>query len=146
MKLSWGIKIALLYSGFVVLIVSMVTLAMRQKVDLVSKDYYEQELKFQNKIDMSNRTQALKEPLTWQVKQGALQFNFPSEFKGQKINGEVLFFRPSDASMDKTLSLNTDSVNYDLNTSTLSKGLYKMQVNWKVNNTEYYNEGIIQIN
>ncbi len=145
--MNWGFKITILYVGFVALILSMVSMAMRQKVDLVSKDYYEQELKYQDKIDRKNRTHSLKEPLSWEVKQGTLVLKFPGEFNGEKINGSIYFFRPSDAAMDKTIPVTTDtSVVLNISTNQLKKGLYKMQISWEVNKEEYYNEGIIQIN
>ncbi len=147
MKISWGIKIAGLYVGFVILILSLVSMAMRQNVDLVSKDYYEQELNYQDKIDKTNRSRSLKEPLSWEVKQGVLALKFPEQFKGQKINGSIYFFRPSDAAMDKIIAMPTDTSSVrNISTNKLKKGLYKMQVSWEVDKEEYYNEGIIQIN
>lgn len=146
MRISWGIKITVLYIGFVILTLSLVTMAMRQNVDLVSKDYYEQELKFQDKINKSNRAAALKEPLSWEVKQGSLLLKFPEQFKGRKISGSVYFFRPSDAAMDKTIPLAADTLLLSIPIAQLKRGLYKMQINWEVNKEEYYNEGIIQIN
>ena len=146
MSINWGIKIALLYLSFVSLIVVMVSMSMHQKVDLVSKDYYEEELKFQEKINKSNRANELKEPLSWEVKQGALLLKFPGQFLNQKINGTVFFFRPSDAALDKTVPLSTDSLLLNIPTTQLKRGVYKMQINWKSGKEEYYNEGIIKIN
>ena len=105
--MSWGIKITILYIGFVVLIVTMVAMTMSQKVDLVSKDYYAQELKFQDKIDQSNRANALIEPLNWMVSNGKIEINFPKEFKNQKITGTINLFRPSDASLDKKIAVSS---------------------------------------
>lgn len=147
MNINWGIKITVLYLGFVTLIICMVTMAMHEKVELVSKDYYEQELKFQDRINKTNRSNELKEPLTWEMKSDGLILKFPSQFNGQKTSGSVYFFRPSDASLDKTIIFPTDSNTFrNVSTKELKKGLYKMQINWKANNVEYYNEGIIQIN
>ncbi|HRG37666.1 MAG TPA: FixH family protein [Bacteroidia bacterium] len=146
MSFNWGVKITVLYLGFVSLIVVMVSMAMHQKIDLVSKDYYEQELNFQEKINKSNRANELKEPLTWDVKQGSLHLKFPQQFQGQKINGTIFFFRPSDAALDKIIPLAADTLLLNIPTSQLKKGLYKMQINWKAAEEEYYNEGIIQIN
>jgi hypothetical protein len=39
-KISWGYKIAALYIGFVLLVLFMVFMAMQQKIELVSPDYY----------------------------------------------------------------------------------------------------------
>jgi hypothetical protein len=145
--MSWGVKITVLYVGFVILIMSMVYMAMQQKVELVSTDYYEQELKFQDKINKTNRANSLKESLSWEVQQGRLVLKFPEQFNRQKINGSIYFFRPSDAAMDKIIPVTTDtSVVLNIPTNQLKKGVYKMQISWEVNKEEYYNEGIIKIN
>ena len=145
--MSWSYRITILYVGFVVLIISMVVLAMRQNVDLVAKDYYDQELKYQNKIDVINRTLELSESLSWEVKQGELSLKFPSQFKGQHIEGSIYFFRPSNAVLDQTIVIVTDTSGIQsISTKELMKGAYKMQVSWSVNNNTYYNEGIIQVN
>ncbi len=146
MKISWGIKITILYTGFVLLILTLVSMAMNQKVDLVAKDYYEQEINYQDKINKGNRTNALKEALTWEVQQGALVLKFPEQFAGQKIAGSIYFFRPSDAALDKTIPLSAETLLQSIPTNELKKGLYKIQINWVVNTEEYYNEGIIKIN
>jgi len=147
MKISWGVKITILYTGFVILIVTLVTMAMNQKVELVSKDYYEQELRFQDRINKSNLSKSLEIPLTWEVKQGMLQLNFPEQFKNRKIDGSIYFFRPSDEAFDKTVSIpNSDSVTRNISTSQLKKGLYKIQISWKVDSDEFYNEGFINVN
>jgi hypothetical protein len=145
--MSWSYRITILYVGFVVLIISMVVLAMRQNVDLVAKDYYDQELKYQNKIDVINRTRELSESLSWEVKQGELSLKFPSQFKGEQIKGSIYFFRPSNAVLDQAIAITTDTSGIQsISTRELMKGVYKMQVSWSVNDTTYYNEGIIQVN
>lgn len=145
--MNWGFKIILLYAGFVLLILSMVGLSMREKVDLVSKDYYEQELHFQDKINKVNNTNSLKNPLSWEIRPGILVLKFPEQFKGEKISGSIYFFRPSDTQMDKTVLIPDDTLGIrNISTSQLKRGMYKMQLSWKVNEVEYYNEGIIHIN
>lgn len=145
--MNWGYKILILYLGFVLLILTMVRLTMNQTVDLESKDYYEQELKFQDKIDKQNRANKLAEPLTWEVKPGTLTLKFPQEFKGKPVSGNINFFRPSDASLDKTIAVVADSTAIQsVSLNTLKSGMYKIRINWNVENTEYYNEGVINVN
>lgn len=136
----------MLYTGFVLLIATMVSLSISQKVDLVSKDYYEQELQFQNKINLMDRTRLLSEQLSWQVQNDELVLDFPDQFKGQQTSGKVFFFRPSDAVLDKNFELQTDTLNTKSKSiKKLKSGLYKIQINWEVENIQYYNEGFIQI-
>jgi hypothetical protein len=144
--MSWGIKISILYIGFVILIVTMVGMTMGEKEDLVSKDYYEQEIKYQGRIDKINKTSELKEPLTWEVKTGFVLLKFPIQFKGENISGTVYFFRPSDAAMDKVITIPSDATSArNIPTNNLKNGLYKIEINWKAGKEEYYNEGTIQI-
>ena len=148
MKLNWGLKIALLYGGFVILIVTMVSMAMNQKVDLVSKDYYEQELNYQEKIDKTRRTMELSEQLKWQINKGTLFLKFPKQFKNQNVSGTVYFFRPSDETMDTRINfiVSDTSLSTNIQTDKIKPGLYKMQIDWKGNNQDYYNESVVKFN
>ncbi len=147
MQLSWGYKIAGAYIGFVALIATMVFLTMRQRIDLVATNYYEQELKYQERIDDQNRTNAMQNALNWQVKSDYINLQFSTDFKIDKISGQVYFFRPSNQQMDKTVSFSTDStLSKNISTGQLKPGLYKMQVSWQAKGLSYFKEGIIQIN
>lgn len=145
--MSWGIRIAILYIGFMILILSMVAMTMGEKIELVSKDYYAQEIKYQERIDRIERTSNLKESLQWEVKQGILRIKFPENLKGNKISAHVNFFRPSDSDMDRTITLPADtSLTRNILTDKLHKGIYKIQISWGMTQEEYYNEGTVQLN
>lgn len=144
--MSWGYKITILYAGFVLLITTMVVASVRQKVDLETDDYYDQELKFQGRIDRIRQTEALKTPLTWEVQPGVLKLRFPAQFDGQPVSGSICFFRPSDKALDTNMLLPATSTGAQcISTQRLKKGVYKIQLSWHAANTDYYNEGIIQI-
>ena len=147
MKLGWGYIITILYVGFVAMMVVMVSLTMRQKVDLVSKDYYEEELHYQDRIDKINRTQKLKDALTWEIQKTGVTFIYPQEFKGRQISGTVMFTRPSDAALDRTMLIATDTAGRQfISTKKFKTGVHKIQINWVVDNIEYFNESVITIN
>ena len=50
-KMSWGIRITIMYLGFVGLILTLVFTCFGHKVELESKDYYARELRFQDQIN-----------------------------------------------------------------------------------------------
>ena len=52
----WPLGIIVTFALFFAGTVGLVVMACSQKVDLVSADYYEQELKFQGRIDRVERT------------------------------------------------------------------------------------------
>ena len=55
MRISWGIKITMLYMAFVVLIVTMVVASSHQHFDLVSDKYYADEIVYQKTIDAGKK-------------------------------------------------------------------------------------------
>lgn len=143
--MSWGIKIACLYTGFAVFIAAMVSLTMRERIELVTTDYYEQELKYQERVNQLERTAKLGEQLHWELKGSTLQLHFPEVFANRKIHGKIYFLRPSDARMDATVVLSENTGKTTVQLGKLPRGMYKMQVSWLVDTTTYFNEGFIQI-
>lgn len=146
LNLSWGKRIAMLYIGFVALVAVMITMSMRQKIELVSPDYYDRELVFQNKIDEMNNANALSERVSHVITDNAFVIQFPAQFKGSALSGDVLFFRPSDASKDfKTALVLNQAGEQTVDLKMLSKGMYKMQISWKVNEIPYFVEETVVI-
>ena len=144
--MSWGYKIAAVYIGFVALILTLVGMAMSQRLDLVADNYYQQELEFQHKIDAREAAKNLAEPLTWNIANNVLEVSFPSQFKGMAIEGTVYFFRASDARQDRKFAIKTDDfLKQTISTEGFAKGQYRLQIDWKVNSKAYYNEGIIEL-
>ncbi len=144
--INWGVKITIVYSGFVVLITSMVLISSSHKVDLVAKDYYEQELNYQQKIDALTREKQLKETIDYRLTASGILLHASPTGISANFKGEVLFFRPSDPSMDVKQKLCFDSEGDQLIPKTaLHKGVYKMCLSWENNSVTYYKESIITI-
>ncbi|HEY1040956.1 MAG TPA: FixH family protein [Bacteroidia bacterium] len=144
--MSWGIKISIVYIGFVLLIVGMVLVSFNNKSELVTKDYYMQELNYQQRIDAIHNEKSLEETVTYQVTSEGISFAIPKVENSKKIEGEILLFRPSDSSKDITVKISPDTNGVQkINKSLLSKGIYKMSITWKNNNLSYYKEEVITI-
>ena len=58
--MNWGNKIAISFIIFIGIIVTMVVISMKQDISLVSTDYYEQEIAYQDQIDRMERTRGLE--------------------------------------------------------------------------------------
>lgn len=145
-NISWGTKIAVLYISFVAMIGFMVTLCMRQNVELVSDDYYERELVFQDKINEMNNANALPEKISHTMLPEGIQIQFPALFKNKKVSGEILFFRPSDKSKDHSTPIQLNGEAQQLiPKQLLSKGMYKMKITWAAEGISYFTEEIIVI-
>ena len=141
---SWPVGIAIIYISFVLLLIAFVIFSSFQQVDLVTDDYYAEELKYQQQINRMNRAQSLSEPVNWTYnnKDNSLLLKFHAEIDPHKVKGNILFFRPSDAKQDKLIALNLSSENTQIiHTKNLSSGFWKLKIFWKVDKTEYYKEG-----
>lgn len=144
----WPVGIAATYIAFVIIVIGIVIFSTYHKVDLVSEDYYEQEIKYQQQIDRINRTRALSKSVEWHYDKQLrlLTLHFPEELESRRVQGQVLFFRPSDARQDNLIELQLTSGNTQIiNTQHLIPGLWKLKIFWKVNDRDYYTEGTLVI-
>jgi hypothetical protein len=93
--MSWGKGIILVFAVFMIGIGVMVYKSMTKNIDLVTKDYYETELKYQEQINKINNTNSLKEGLKLEYNGKSIIINYPAD--KSKISGEISFYKPSDA-------------------------------------------------
>lgn len=146
MKISWGYRVTILYLGFAALIIYFVTRSVNEKVDLVTPDYYAQELKYQDKIESISRTNELTTSMVIEYNDAGLNVMFPTDFKGKKIEGSIHLFRPSDNTKDVSIDIAPDgNLNQNIPTDALTKGLYRVKVDYTVEGASYYSEKQIVI-
>ena len=146
MKVTWGIGIALTYILFVVIIIILVIFSSTKDVNLVTDDYYANELKFQDQIDKVKRTGMLTDELVLDLDDRGIHFKFPKLFLYSEIEGEILFYRPSDRKKDFIINVKLNPENIlTVNKSKIEKGLWKIKIDWRADNQEYYNEKIIMV-
>jgi len=142
---NWATGIFLTYSVFVAIIIILVMGAFKQNIDLVAPNYYEQELKFQNRQAELQRSNSLTEKLSFQVGTQEIAIQFPTNATSN-ISGKIVFFRPSDKSLDVSFPiLVNEQAQMSINKAILQKGMYKMQISWAMNDETYFNEDIIVI-
>jgi hypothetical protein len=139
----WPLAIILTFIIFISGTVSLVVLACSQKVDLVSNDYYEQELKFQGQIDRQRRAQELTAPIqvAYNASSRQISLRYPPEQAHRQIAGRIAFYRPSNAGLDHQLDLKpgTDGTQ-SFDASHLSPGLWRLHISWTDGQREYYSD------
>ncbi len=145
MKISWGWKIALLYSTFVVLMVSLVIASSRQQFDLVSKDYYKEEIAYQDVIDAGKNLAALSGSLEISANENAVRIVFPPEFGGRVISGDIRFYSGVHAAWDRSFKINASGNTVTIPRAELVNTKYTIKINCVVDNAKYYRESEIQL-
>lgn len=139
MKLDWGKKITILYSAFVLFIIFMVYKASSFTVHLVTEDYYQEELAYQEHIEQLKNSNALKRPLQidYQPRASVININYPMT----GVQGKVKLYRPSNGRLDKDFEVETDEQNQQaISTAGLLSGLWKVQVKWQGDGQQFFSE------
>ncbi len=146
MKLHWGTGVVIAFLVFAAGILTMVSISMNREVDLVSDDYYQQELRHQDQIESAKRSNMLAEQPRIGVSNSAVTLKLPSMFSASGTTGTLTFYRPADRKKDFIVPLRLDSSNSQIVTSaSLQKGLWRVKVRWIHQNQTYYHEEPIVI-
>ncbi len=140
--MNWGLRIILLYTAFVGGMLFLVYKCTQQSVDLVSTDYYAQELKFQDKIDRLNNSEKLdvKLAVVYSSEHSIIQIIFPESSTSKNTTGEIVLFRPDNSKLDFKIPIDITDGIQNISTEKLTKGLWRVKSSWSTNDTPYYQE------
>jgi hypothetical protein len=143
-RMNFGKWIVVSFAGFALFIGALVTVCMRQDINLVAPDYYKQELAYQKQIERKQNANALNTLPKIEFVSNRLTISF-KDFN-QISKGELKLFRPSDARLDQTFDVH--SSNDPVQTFEISipqRGLYKASLTWSMAGKEYFVEETIYL-
>ena len=141
MKFSWGTGIAIVYGIFVVGMLGAVIASRQSDPGLVRTDYYDLDLKYQDRMDekqnMANLAGGL--PIRFDAVQQAILIQFP---KSQPtLSGTVKLFRSSTTQDDMGLEIQTDAQGQMLiSARDMAKGRWHIEVEWAAGTQKFYKE------
>lgn len=141
--MDWGKGILLTIIAFVGFILTLVVISVRQDdIHLVTENYYEKELKYQEHIDRETSAAGLnREVLVFDAVSKSMVLDLPVGAKG-----DLKLFRPSDERLDQELYL--DILEEGKTTVPLEKlksGYWKVQLTWTENGVDFYQEKKISL-
>ena len=141
MKMNWGNKLVLVFIAFGSMIGYLVYRCSHTSFDLVSADYYKDELVYQQTIDAAQRAGALTGRMTVEHQNDQVLLRFPAEMKDASISGDAWFYCAADARRDKRVALHpgTGGVQ-ELDRNSFMPGRYIAKISWSYNNRAYYTE------
>jgi hypothetical protein len=138
---NWIVVAFVLFAAF---IGTLVVVCVREDISLVSKDYYQEELVYQDQIQRLNNVADLKEKPVIKVVDHMLQIEF-NQFKSME-NAELKIFCPSNAKMDRNfLVKSSDTQIQFFKLDPLQKGMHRAKLQWTMNGKEFYLEEVIYI-
>lgn len=139
-KLNWPTGIILALLAFIIFILSFVykaTFVPEYDHHLVSDEYYNDELKYQEEIDKLKRAADLDENVSIKKVEAGLLIIFPSEFDFKQIKGSISFKRMSNHTIDFSFPIALNSNQFLLVDEKLVDGRWDVKIEWKAEGTAY---------
>lgn len=136
----WPVAIITFFILAVLFLGTFVFWALRQREDLVTANYYEKEIRYQQQLDTLNRSQAVAAQVvvTYEPIANQIVITLPAA-QAQGATGKIHLYRPSDASLDRELPLALDAAGtQQLDATKLQPGLWKVRVHWTTAGQEYF--------
>ncbi len=146
MKINWGTGIVLAFIGFISFIMYfIITMNVNNKYnhDLVTEDYYAEELDYQNDINKLTNAKDLSQNITYKKSAEGLIINFPDDIDYTKIKGKVFLYRPSNKQLDFDTAISLSKPYLLIPDNRLVDGRWNIKIDWQINNQSYlYKETI----
>lgn len=137
----WPVSIIAFFAVAICGVVTWIVFCTRHQVDLVTADYYEQEVRYQDQMDRIHRAASLQAPakITYDTNANLITVLMPPDHLSPELKGWIQLYRPSAASMDQKLALEVDSAGAQtINAKQLSDGLWHVRVSWTLNGSDYF--------
>lgn len=140
MKINWGTGIVLAFISFISFIMYfIITMNVDDKYshDLVSEDYYADELQYQNDIDKLKKSKNLEENISYEKSAEGLIIKFPKTFDYKNITGKVFLYRPSNKQLDFDTAISLSKSNLLIPDKRLVDGRWNIKVDWQYKGNSY---------
>lgn len=139
-KFTWAHGIIIALGTFMIFILSLIFIFTRgwQNAEMVSNDYYADELQYQKVIDAKNLAAALPAKPVYTQSQHGLRISFPAEFSNANTKFRFELFRTDDERLDvrKEVTLGNDN-SFTIPGKILAPGNYTLMVHWSKDQKDY---------
>lgn len=139
-KFNWGHGVALALGIFIIFISTFVYRTIfRPEFDhqLVSDEYYKDEMVYKDEINRLKNAEQLKENVSVQGDSTGIVFHFPAFLDSDKITGTLQLQKPEDSKLDVTIPVKVDSLQLIVPKDKLKKGTYNIKLIWQYDSIPY---------
>ncbi|MEC3908310.1 FixH family protein [Tamlana sp. 2201CG12-4] len=140
MKINWGTGIVLAFIGFISFIMYFVITMNVDKDfehELVTEDYYAEELAYQEDIDKLNNAKILKENISYKKSDQGLTIKFPESLDYKNITGKVFLYRPSNKQLDFETAISLSNPYLLIPDKRLVDGRWNIKIDWQYKGKSY---------
>lgn len=129
---------------FLVLNVIMVILTFSQDVELVTDNYYEKELKYQDELGKMNNALSLPDSLKMSMDRFELKISYPQSLLKNKLVGTIHLYRPDQRKFDYDVDVKyDDSGRQTINMSGKAPGKWKISISLNDGEHDYLFKDVI---
>lgn len=139
--MSWGYKVIIILIVIVSGIATMVGISMNQTNEMVDANYYEKELVYQEIIDAKNNLKVLRDSVRMSTDGEMVRIQLPYLNQPLFDSGHIEFLRLSNSSADQRIEIKQyNGAVFTLPLTLLSKGIYRVRMDWMNGGKRYYHE------
>lgn len=140
MKFNWGTAIVIcfiLFMGFILQYVLKVQFNSRYDNELVTEDYYQQEIEVDGEFERETNGNILGSAFVISSNEEGIIVSFPQDFDYNKIKGNISLYRPSNQKLDQTLPLKLSSTHLLIPKNQLEDGRWDITIDWEYEGKGY---------
>jgi hypothetical protein len=142
----WPFGILAAFGIFFCGLTTAIVIAATHPESMVSENYYEQELTFQDQIDGTARARQNGAAIFPDAASGTVVISVPVTQLAQKFSGTITLYRPSDPKLDRKFLLEPSADGRQtLDVSKLAAGLWSVRVKWNAGGENYFLEQKIPV-
>jgi len=140
-KFNWGVGIAIVIVIFFITVIVRIIISSTISVDLITPDYYHNELKYEQQIQKEKNTILLTDKIISVKENNKIVLKYPDFFKNKKVTGNILFYNPAKINKDLSFEINVDdSLNQSFDISQFTESRYIIKIDWQADSIFYYQE------
>jgi hypothetical protein len=135
----WPLGIIAAFVLFISGTVGLIVFAASQKTELVSEDYYEQELRYQQHLESLERANRLAAPVfvNFDATADRIEIRLPRQ-EPAPASGRIELYRPSAGGLDRHPDFKPDPTGRQfLDARELRSGLWRVRVTWMAGGQEF---------
>lgn len=147
MTFNFGHKLLGVFILFGILMFYLVYQSLHTNFELVSKDYYKDELAYQQVIDATRNANELASRSSITQSGQEIMVQLPAEMANQSVSGTIYFYCAADSRKDRTIALHPSAGGQQVVTvgKDLVPAAYRVQLKWTANEKTYFQDSYIDV-
>lgn len=138
-NLNWGHGLMIALGSFIIFILFLIFIFPmgKQNAEMISNNYYEEELQYQDIIDAKNNAAKLEKTPTYKATSEGILISFPETIKVDEDKVNFILFRTEDSNLDVKKEVILQHNLFLIPAKVISKGSYTLKLKWKADKKPY---------